>query len=66
MPGSLDVLIAIGVNSERIGPPAKVGPAADGAFAFTSKKTHGGDWKATAEGNGSSTAPFTVFAYCKN
>jgi hypothetical protein len=44
---------------------AKVRPGADGSFAFTSKKTKGGDWTAAAEGNGMSPGPFTVFAYCK-
>ena len=37
----------------------------DGPFTFRSKKTNGGDWTATAEGNGPSTGRFTVFAYCK-
>jgi hypothetical protein len=44
---------------------AKVDQQADGAFAFTSKKTKGGDWTGAAEGNGDSPGPFTVFAYCK-
>ncbi len=34
-----------------------------GPFAFKSKKTKGGDWTATFQGNG--PGPFTVFAYCK-
>jgi hypothetical protein len=43
----------------------QVGAQADGPFAFKSKKTKGGDWTAAAEGNGPTTARFTVFAYCK-
>jgi hypothetical protein len=44
---------------------AKMDMDANGPFAFTSKKAKGGDWKATAEGNGDGTSSFTVFAYCK-
>jgi hypothetical protein len=43
----------------------QVGAQADGPFAFRSKRTKGGDWTAAAQGNGPTTARFTVFAYCK-
>lgn len=44
----------------------QVDTAADGPFAFKSKRTKGGDWTGTAEGNnGPTTGRFTVFAYCK-
>jgi hypothetical protein len=44
---------------------ARVDTNADGPFPFVSKRTKGGDWKASAVGNGSGRHPFKVFAYCK-
>jgi hypothetical protein len=44
---------------------AKVNTNADGPFPFVSKRTKGGDWKASAAGNGAGRHPFTAIAYCK-
>ena len=43
----------------------QVDPNASGPFAFTSKRTGGGDWQAKAAGNNSGTHKFKVYAYCK-
>lgn len=43
----------------------QVEPNAAGPFAFTSKRTGGGDWQGKAVGNNAGTHQFKVYAYCK-
>jgi hypothetical protein len=55
----------VGGPRDRGGRLRRPSSIAAGPFAFTSKRTGGGDWKGKAVGNGRGTHQFKVYAYCK-